>query len=341
MTSFTDLPIDIVKYNIINKLVYNIYNTNKNNKIRFIQDNFDFCLVSGEMCYKSKNKNQNFILSHLKNIYKLRGINKELNCLVDNPFNLNDIEKSLITKRYLGDKDLDESSIIYDKIISNLTLISKNPILIINDIIESYKDEVQINMKLVLKEFIASREPCKYISSNDTCKICDKTLPLYWSNVRNNWQRSIKDKFEPRALLKRCCSKKCLKQINNRVNVCLYCYGRCGHLFDYHNTTDSIFYTYRNARIISDDEIELGELQHILETYYPTDIFCSRSCKSLFDKRTSMIDNSNIFELNEIFDDEFTDIHRSQNIVNILRKYPCVACKDGIINPILSIKNYL
>ncbi len=340
MKTFNDLPVDVVKYNIINKLVYNIYNTTTNNKVRFIQDNFDFCLITGDLSYKTSNKNQNFILSHLKNIYKLRSINNELSCLVDNPFNLNAIEKDLIAKNYIRNKGLfsDENSytenILYIKILDKLTLASKDPTIIIKDIIDSYKDEVRLNMKHVLNEIITEHEPLKYTTSNDTCKICSKDLPLYWPNARYNWNRALKDKFEPRALLKRCCSKKCLKKIKNDINLCVYCYGGCGHIFDYNNTIETIFFTYRNARIVDEEHIELGEIHHILETYYPTDIFCSRRCKFLFDKRASIIIDSNVFEVIEFENNEFADIYHSKNIVDVLKTYPCIACKDGIINPI-------
>jgi hypothetical protein len=221
----------------------------------------------------SWNANHLSIISQLKNISQLRGLNKDYRYLTKHPFDISFKDKLNFAKDSLRDEIL--SSRIRKKITYKIAnkIKPKNTGVVIEGVWNEFQKKVKYSKILLGQEMKEKFEPKPYHFSNDTCLNCDGFLPIYTPSVRKHWKRSINDGFNPHYLLKRTCSKKCYNKLPSKF-ICTKCEKKCHPGTDIHHKYKECGFT---MMLINPDTAETSPPKYILSGY-TTDFVCSMSC---------------------------------------------------------------
>jgi hypothetical protein len=203
-----------------------------------------------------------------------------------------------------------------------------------NELIKRFKQ----NKDDFLFDFELKFEPTRFNFSNDVCRICCVNLPLYWPSVRKYWIRSIREGFSPRALLKGCCSNRCLrrcKQIPQDSFECIYCASVSDFRKNYICNRDTISFKLRMVRIFGGNRIQLGHSYKIQEVF-ANDRLCSRFCKIKFEKRNEILNESDILVKTDILDSVYVELE-SVPLFEFFDAYDIISINDGKITPLTHI----
>jgi hypothetical protein len=213
------------------------------------------------------------IISQLKNISELRGVNKNFRYLTSHPFDIPFKEKLNFAKASTENEFL--SNRIRKKIIYKIAnkIKPKNTGIVIENIWSDYQRKVKYNRILLHQEMKEKFEPKPYHFSNDTCLYCDGWLPIYSPSIRKNWTRSISEGFVPHFLLKRTCSRRCYKKLEPKF-ICTKCSKKCSPGTDFRHGNQECAFT---MMLLNPDTAEVSVPKYV-SSKYTTEFVCSMKC---------------------------------------------------------------
>jgi hypothetical protein len=277
---FNSLPIDIISFCILP----NLYTKN------ILKDYFKGDPETGHLCLKDAWDAPHLsIINQLKNIKELSKVNVELSTLVKHPFDINFKEKLDFARQSIT--DIVFTNRIRKKIIYKIAnrIKPKNVDKIIEIIECDFQKRIKYNKILLHQEMKEKFEPRPYHFSNDNCLNCFGVLPLYYPSIRKNWNRCIKDGYNPHFIRKRFCSKRCCKKSLSNF-TCAKCEKKCIPGTDFKHNHIACSFT---LMLVNPETSESSEPKYIASAY-SSDFTCSMKCMAKINDFHKEFDGKNI-----------------------------------------------